>query len=406
MFFERHGIEKSHVTFYNLEKRLCEHGGLCKKSRNKPKLVINENNTVNILAAIKLNPQISQRKLAQTSHISRSSIQRILKQQKYHPYHLILTQELSMADYDHRVTFCEWLQGVMENILKDMKSTAALAPYLKEYTRLFESLYKAHRVEKELLEKCESLQNAFDESEEKAHELSHTISNNNEEIEKLKQELVNTIKRADATHTRELNAQEMIENLRLNVAQLNLEIEQKNRQIAAAEDVSATKQKENLMKEKEKLMSEMDTLRQRLKNMSLYTEELEKRTTEYEHQTNDLRESMDAQLSEISKERRARQRAEDEILQLQEELSAKSSDLETANVSIQAAAANVLKLESLLKDHRAAADKTQKEMNKLMVKKMNLQTDYDNAVVQIENLDKEIAEKDKQLKEIKYSSQR
>ncbi|EFN64048.1 hypothetical protein EAG_09261, partial [Camponotus floridanus] len=45
----------------------------------------------------------------------RSSIQRILKRQKYHPYHLILSQELSMADYDHRVTFCEWLQGVMEN---------------------------------------------------------------------------------------------------------------------------------------------------------------------------------------------------------------------------------------------------------------------------------------------------
>ncbi|KZC14283.1 hypothetical protein WN55_06680 [Dufourea novaeangliae] len=81
-------MEKSHVTLCNLEKRLREHSGLCKKSRNKPKPVPNENNTVNILAANTLNPQISQRKLAQTSHISRSSIQRILKQQKYHPYHL------------------------------------------------------------------------------------------------------------------------------------------------------------------------------------------------------------------------------------------------------------------------------------------------------------------------------
>lgn len=115
MFFERYGIEKSHVTFYNLEKRLREHGELCKKIRNKPKPVTNENNSVNILAAITLNPHISQRKLAQTSHISRTSIQRILKRQKYHPYHLILSQELSMADYDYRVTFCEWLQGVMEN---------------------------------------------------------------------------------------------------------------------------------------------------------------------------------------------------------------------------------------------------------------------------------------------------
>lgn len=69
--------------------------------------------------------------------------------------------------------------------------------------------------------------------------------------------------------------------------------------------------------------------------------------------------------------------------------------------TIKDANANIAKLESSLKEHRMSADKTQKEMNKLMVKKMNLQTDYDNATVQIENLDKEVAEKDKQLKEAK-----
>lgn len=38
MFFERYGIEKSHMTFFNLEKRLREHGELRKK-----KLTINVN---------------------------------------------------------------------------------------------------------------------------------------------------------------------------------------------------------------------------------------------------------------------------------------------------------------------------------------------------------------------------
>ncbi|XP_076643190.1 cilia- and flagella-associated protein 58 isoform X2 [Halictus rubicundus] len=172
---------------------------------------------------------------------------------------------------------------------------------------------------------------------------------------------------------------------------------------AATEDrhVSATKQKENLMKEKEKLMSEMDTLRQRLKNSSSYTVELEKRNNEFEHQINEMRETIDTQLSEISAERRAKLRAEDEMLQLQEELSVRTNDLEAASAAIEAANANIVKLESLVKEHKTAADKTQKEINKLMVKRLNLQTDYDNATGQVENLEKEVTEKDKQLKEIR-----
>lgn len=39
-------------------------------------------------------------------------------------------------------------------ILKEMKSNEGLAPFLTEYSRIFELLYKARRTEKELSEKC------------------------------------------------------------------------------------------------------------------------------------------------------------------------------------------------------------------------------------------------------------
>ena len=97
--------------------------------------------------------------------------------------------------------------------------------------------------------------------------------------------------------------------------------------------VSFAKQKESLIQEKEKLMSEVDTLKERLKNMAQYTEELEKRSSVAGQQIAEMQENMDTQLSEISKERRARQRAEDEILQLQEELAVKTSDLEVTGLS-------------------------------------------------------------------------
>ncbi|KOC62419.1 Coiled-coil domain-containing protein 147 [Habropoda laboriosa] len=264
-----------------------------------------------------------------------------------------------------------------------MKNNEALAPFMHEYTTLFESLYKTIKTEKELTEKCNSLQVEVIQHEEKVSELRRTVTNDNEEIERLKHEVINAMKRADAAHTREQNAQDIIENMRLNVQQLSQEIAQKNRQLAAGEDTSVSKQKESLIQEKEKLMSEVDTLKQRLKNMSLYTEELEKRTSVIGNQMDEMQEHLDMQLSEISKERRGRQK--------------------TANASIKAAAANVLKLESLLKENRISSEKMQKELTKLSVKKLNLETDLESANNQIQSLDKEVADKDKQLKETRHA---
>ena len=43
-------------------------------------------------------------------------------------------------------------------IINEMKKNEALAVYEAEYTRLFESLYKTHRNEDELIEKCRLLE--------------------------------------------------------------------------------------------------------------------------------------------------------------------------------------------------------------------------------------------------------
>lgn len=65
------------------------------------------------------------------------------------------------------------------------------------------------------------------------YELKRTVETHENEIARLKQEVVNMTKLADAAHAREQNAQETIENLRLNIVKLGQEIEQKNKQLAA-----------------------------------------------------------------------------------------------------------------------------------------------------------------------------
>lgn len=65
------------------------------------------------------------------------------------------------------------------------------------------------------------------------YELKRTTEAQESEIARLKQEVVNMTKLMDAAHAREQNAQETIENLRLNIVKLGQEIEQKNKQLAA-----------------------------------------------------------------------------------------------------------------------------------------------------------------------------
>lgn len=73
------------------------------------------------------------------------------------------------------------------------------------------------------------------------YELKKTVEAHEDEIARLKREIVNTTKLADAAHAREQNAQEVIENLRSNIVKLSQEIEQKNKQLAVEKEWVSSK---------------------------------------------------------------------------------------------------------------------------------------------------------------------
>lgn len=62
-----------------------------------------------ILAMIHMNPHISlreiERDLGTTKHCSKD-----LPSNRYHPYHITLTQALSAMDRQNRVAFCHWAE--------------------------------------------------------------------------------------------------------------------------------------------------------------------------------------------------------------------------------------------------------------------------------------------------------
>ncbi|KYQ46892.1 hypothetical protein ALC60_14091 [Trachymyrmex zeteki] len=97
LFLERYNIQKLHMAFLRLENRLRVHGQLSTIKRQKANPVVNDDNCANILAAVEINPHVSQRELANPSGVGRSSY------------------ELLETDYERRVIFCEWMSDAMIN---------------------------------------------------------------------------------------------------------------------------------------------------------------------------------------------------------------------------------------------------------------------------------------------------
>ena len=67
---------------------------------------------------------------------------------------------------------------------------------------------------------------------EKIEDLEKVVKADEQNINKLKQEIINVLKLADAAHSREQNAQEIIENLRSAIKKLKQDISLKDKLVS------------------------------------------------------------------------------------------------------------------------------------------------------------------------------
>lgn len=68
---------------------------------------IGEDVKVQVLAEMVVNPQQSTKHVADACNISRTSVKKILKRHKFHPYKMKILHELTEDDPDRRLEFCE-----------------------------------------------------------------------------------------------------------------------------------------------------------------------------------------------------------------------------------------------------------------------------------------------------------
>lgn len=91
-------------------QRFEETGNVKNKPKlGRPKSATTEEKQLDTLLAIVESPHVSTRQVARDLETSQTSVRRVLKKAKYHPYKIQLVQELSDDDFDRRSEFC----GVM-----------------------------------------------------------------------------------------------------------------------------------------------------------------------------------------------------------------------------------------------------------------------------------------------------
>lgn len=119
--FRRH---HSRLVFQRLARRLRESGRVQPiLSRRRSRRVRTEDNIINVLACVYADPHLSIRDISRDLDISYGSVQKILADYHMHPYHVVLHQALSEADFDHRLNYCYWLRDMMRenrNILSEI----------------------------------------------------------------------------------------------------------------------------------------------------------------------------------------------------------------------------------------------------------------------------------------------
>uniref|UniRef100_T1JEL4 DUF4817 domain-containing protein n=1 Tax=Strigamia maritima TaxID=126957 RepID=T1JEL4_STRMM len=76
----------SHKVVGRLIKRFLATGSVQEIKHGRPKSTTAENNTIDVLASVEVEPKLSVRQRAQASGISKNSVCRILKTNKIHPH--------------------------------------------------------------------------------------------------------------------------------------------------------------------------------------------------------------------------------------------------------------------------------------------------------------------------------
>ena len=99
---------KNSRSFQRLIDRFTRNGSVKYEMHEGLKPVINEGNEFNVHASVVEDPHRSTADISGMFTLAQTSLKRILRKNKFHPYRLQLTQALDRQDFGNGMNFYNW----------------------------------------------------------------------------------------------------------------------------------------------------------------------------------------------------------------------------------------------------------------------------------------------------------
>lgn len=107
-------------TFQATYARFLETGSVDTRRVVNRRSPVSTHTEEDVLSIVRRDPSTSTRRISARVGASQSTVWKILKKEKLHPYHLTPVQELIEPDYQKRINFCQWLvqnESLLPNVL-------------------------------------------------------------------------------------------------------------------------------------------------------------------------------------------------------------------------------------------------------------------------------------------------
>lgn len=104
-----------HPYVSDLMKKFRETGSVSNKKHHVERPMRNEAIQVAVLGHVQIDNNTSVRKSGREIGVSKSTVHRILKEQKFHLYIIKLVHELNEDDFDRRLEFCEYYSNLLSD---------------------------------------------------------------------------------------------------------------------------------------------------------------------------------------------------------------------------------------------------------------------------------------------------
>ncbi|XP_009951598.1 PREDICTED: coiled-coil domain-containing protein 147, partial [Leptosomus discolor] len=291
----------------------------------------------------------------------------------------------------------ETVEEDFQEVINLLKGDKTLEKFRIEYEKLHAVVKQSHENEKRLTEKCTKLAADLLVTSSKVAALTKLSKDDEETISSMKKELEKAWKMVDTAYEKEQKVKQTINSLQEEITRLN----NLGSGLSPGQEYSIPdllKLKEGLTKERNQVLSDVMKLRESLTQATEQLQDTERAKTKADESIMQLQQEIQLRKNEVSREARKKEKVEKELKNILAELANKKAEIKNLEQHIQRNKEEQMKVEQHLKEQKILNERAGKELEQLQMRNNKLMQESEQHSVMIKEMMQNIQQKTEELK--------